>query len=177
VSAIVIGAFPPSNYLLSTFFQPLMRYLLALILLFATPFLAEARISQFWSYQDLDDRADLVVIGLVTSITDTTEATVLPYLHPDVHVIGESTEFRIGVVLKGDHNLQSCVLHHYRLANPGGVGLNGPALVSFDSKARGHYLLFLTHEADGRYAPVAGQVDSAKSIFKLESGFPPSFLP
>lgn len=106
-----------------------------------------------------------------------TEATVLPYLHPDVHVIGESTEFQVGVVLKGDQNLKSYVLHHYRLANPSGVGLNGPVLVSFDSKPRGHYLLFLTHEADGRYAPVAGQVDSAKSIFKLESGYPPPFLP
>jgi hypothetical protein len=150
-----------------------MRYLLALILLLATAFLAEARIVEIWSYQRLEDRADLVVIGIVTSTTDTTEATVLPNLRPDVHVIGVSTEFRIGTVLKGNHNLKSCVLHHYRLANPDGVLLNGPALVSFDSMARGHYLLFLTREVDGRYAPVAGQVDSEISIFKLESGTPP----
>jgi hypothetical protein len=152
-----------------------MRNLLVLVLLLATASLAEARISEFWSYQRLEDRADLVVIGIVTSTTDTTEATVLPHLRPDVHVIGVSTEFRIGSVLKGDHNLRSCVLHHYRLANPKDVLVNGPTLNSFDPMARGHYLLFLAHEADGRYAPVAGQVDSAKSIFKLESGLSPPF--
>jgi hypothetical protein len=154
-----------------------MRNLLVLVLLLAAATLAEARISEAWTYQRLYDSADLVVVGVVMSTTDTHEATVLPYLHPDVHVIGESTEFHVGVVLKGDQNLKSYVLHHYRLANPSGVRLNGPVLVSFDSKPRGHYLLFLTHEADGRYAPVAGQVDSAKSIFKLESGYPPPFLP
>jgi hypothetical protein len=89
---------------------------------------------------------------------------------------GLSTEFRIGGVLKGDVHLKSCVLHHYRLANPEGVLLNRPTLVSFDVTARRHYLLFLTREVDGRYRPVAGQTDSAKSIFKLDSDFP-GFLP
>jgi hypothetical protein len=151
-----------------------MRNIFVFALLFATASIAEARISEAWSYQDLFDRADLVVVGVVTSNTDTTEATILPNIRPDVHVVGVSTEFRIGGILKGDVHLKSCVLHHYRLANPDSVLLNGPALVSFDVPGRRHYLLFLTREADGRYRPVAGQTDSAKSIFQLASGFPPS---
>lgn len=153
-----------------------MRNLFVLVLFLATASLSEARISEGWSYQCLFDDADLVVVGLVTSNTNTTEAAILPNLRPDVNVLGVSTEFRIGGVLKGDVHLKSCVLHHYRLANPDRVGLNGPVLVSFDVTARRHYLLFLTHEADGKYRPVAGQTDSAKSIFKLDSDFP-GFLP
>jgi hypothetical protein len=153
-----------------------MRNLLVLVLLLGTATLAEARISEAWTYQRLYDSADLVVVGVVTSTTDTSEAAILPNLRPDVHVVGISTEFRIGGVFKGDVHLKSCVLHHYRLASPESVGLNGPTLVSFDVTARRHYLLFLTREADGRYMPVAGQTDSAKSIFKLDGGFP-AFLP
>jgi hypothetical protein len=153
-----------------------MRNLIVLVLLLATATLAEARISEAWTYQRLYDRADLVVVGVVASTTDTSEATILPSLRPDVHVIGVSTEFRIGGIFKGDVHLKSCVLHHYRLANPGSVLVNGPALVSFDVTARRHYLLFLTREADGRYMPVAGQTDSAKSVFELDSGIP-AFLP
>jgi hypothetical protein len=103
-----------------------MKNLLVLVLLLAAATLAKARISEAWTYQRLYDSADLVVVGVVTSTIDTSEATVLPYLHPDVHVIGESTEFHVGVVLKGDKSLKSYVLHHYRLANTSGVGLNGP---------------------------------------------------
>ena len=153
-----------------------MRNFLVLVLLLATASFAEARVSEAWSYQDLYDRADLVVLGVVTSTTDTTEATILPNMRPDVHVFGVSTEFRIGGILKGDAHLKSCVLHHYRLANPDSVLQDGPVLVSFDVTPQRHYLLFLTREADGRYKPVAGQMDSAKSIFKLDSAFPP-YLP
>jgi hypothetical protein len=152
-----------------------MRNLFVLVLLLATASLAEARISEAWTYQRLYDGADLVVVGVVTSTTVTSEATILPNIRPDVHAIGVSTEFRIGGIFKGDVHLKSCVLHHYRLANPDSVLLNGPALVSFDVTARGPYLLLLTREPDGRYVPVAGQTDSAKSVFKLDSGFPAFF--
>jgi hypothetical protein len=138
--------------------------------------IAHARLSVDWSYQRLFDTADLVVVAVVVSTTDTAERAILPDIRPDVHVVGMATGFYVGGVLKGDHNLKTFVLHHYRLENPASVLLNGPTLISFDPKAHAHFLLFLVRETDGTYAPIAGQVDAAKSIFRLESGFPP-FVP
>jgi len=122
-----------------------------------------------WSYQELYDQADLVVIAKPISTQDTTEAAVLPNIAPDVHVVGLSTEFEISVVMKGDKSLKKCVLHHYRLANPKELMMNGPMLAAFDPKQYTRYLIFLHREDDGRYSPVSGQTDPATfSVLKLE---------
>ena len=122
-----------------------------------------------WSYQELYDQSDLVVIAKPISTQDTTEKATLPNISPDVHVIGLSTEFDISLVMKGDNISKKTTLHHFLLADPKQLMINGPRLASFDPKQHTRYLLFLHREADGRYSPVSGQTDPASvSIVKLE---------
>jgi hypothetical protein len=146
-----------------------MKKIIAALLIVTMTLLAEARLVRTWSYQELYDQADLVVIAKPALIQDTSEQTVLPNIAPDVHVIGLSTDFNISVVMKGDKSLRTLVLHHYRLANPKELMLNGPELATFDPKQYTRFLLFLHREADGRYSPVSGQTDPAgSSVLKLE---------
>jgi hypothetical protein len=147
----------------------IMKRIITSLLILTTALLAQARLMRYWSYQELYDQADLVVIAKPISTQDTTEKAVLPNTSPDLHVVGLSTEFDIRVVMKGDKTLKKCVLHHYRLPNPKEMIDNGPMLVSFDPKQHTRFLLFLHREADGRYSPVSGQTDPAlSSVQKLE---------
>jgi len=145
-----------------------MRSIVTSFLILATAILAEARISRYWTDQELCDKADLVVIAKPISTQETTEEAVLPEC-ANVHVIGLSTEFDVFAVMRGDRELKKVVLHHYRLADPKRMMINAPHLASFDPKLSTRYLMFLHREADGRYSPVAGQTDPAgKSVFRLQ---------
>jgi len=145
-----------------------MKKLISGILVLATVLLAQAREMKTWSYQELYDQADLVVIARNLSTQDTTEKAVLPNISPDVPVVGLSSDFDVRVVMKGDKGLKKLVLHHYRLANPEAGLIDGPQLASFDAKQSARFLLFLHRESDGRYSPVSGQTDPALfSIVKL----------
>ena len=148
-----------------------MKKAIAGILLLGVALVAQSRITRSWSYQELYDQADLVIIAKPTSVQETAEKAVLPNLAPDVHVIGLSTEFAISLVMKGNKTFKKATLHHYRLANPEQPMLNGPMLASFDTKQPTRFLLFLKREQDERYAPVSGQTDpSMISIIRLEGG-------
>ena len=131
--------------------------------------LAHGRPMRTWSYQELTDQADLVVIAKPVSTTNTTEHSVLPNTAPGVRVIGVNTDFKVLVALKGDQSLKTLVLHHCRLPNPKEHIIDGPNLVFFDLKQANRFLLFLHRDADGRYSPVSGQTDPALfSVLKLE---------
>src|SRR3989442_10448892 len=146
-----------------------MKTIITGLTILTVALLAQAREMTSWSYQELYDQADLVVIAKPISTQDATEKAVLPNISPNVHVVGLSTQFDISVVMKGDKHLKKCVLHHFRLANPKEMLDNGPMLVSFDPKQHSHFLLFLHREADGRYAPVSGQTDPTLfSVQRLE---------
>jgi len=146
-----------------------MKRILSVLLILATGLLAQARLMKSWSYQELYDQSDLVVIAKPTSTQDTTEKATLPNISPDVHVVGLSTQFDISLVMKGDTSAKKATLHHYRLADPEQLMRNGPSLTSFDSKQHTRYLLFLHREADGRYSPVSGQTyPTLFSVVKLE---------
>ena len=145
-----------------------MKRSIAVLLILATALLAQARTMKSWSYQELYDQSDLVVIAKPVSTQDTTEKSPLPNIS-SVQVVGLSTEFDISLVMKGDKSAKKATLHHYRLADPKQLMINGPHLASFDSKQHPRYLLFLHREADGRYSPVSGQTDPALfSVVKLE---------
>lgn len=146
-----------------------MQRILALLLLLAVPAVMNARLMQAWSYQEMFDKADLVVIARPLSTKDTTEKAGLPPFGPQVEVTGLSTEFEQRTVLKGDKTLTKFVLHHYRLARPKEVVTNGPHLVAFEPASPRVFLLFLVKEPDGRYAPVTGQTDPGLfSVIRLE---------
>jgi hypothetical protein len=145
-----------------------MKIITVTLLILATICVAHARPFTLWSYQELYDKADLVIIAKPISIQDTVEKTTLSDI-PDVHVVGLSTEFKIRVVMKGDKSLKKATLHHYRIADPKEELINGPRLISFDPKQQlsTRFLLFLHLERDGRYSPVAGQTDPGISVLKL----------
>jgi hypothetical protein len=136
----------------------------------------QARLGYAWSYQEMFDKAELVVIAQPIHTKDTTETNSLPGINPSAKFRGLSTEFQINAVLKsGQTNALTrgtkITFHHYRFNNPAELVINGPVLVEFTPEKSGafqSYLLFLVKKADGRYAPVTGQVDPDISVLKLD---------
>jgi hypothetical protein len=128
-----------------------------------------ARIVQHWSYQELFDKSDLVVIGTANGTQDTREQADLPGIKqvtPDnktigVPAIGVETKFEIAAVLKGDKALKEFTLHHYRKKDFSGAAINSPNLFFVNPAEKREFLVFLVREADGRYAPTSGQTDPA----------------
>jgi len=140
--------------------------LAAMILVLAVN--SQARQMRSWTWQELFEQADLVVIGQPVSTADTSESGMLPNILPKTDVVGLSTEFTVNLVMKGAKDTAKIVLHHYRLREDTPM-LDGPNLTAFDPKHMASYLLFLKREEDGRYAPVSGQTDPAHySIVKVD---------
>jgi len=132
------------------------------LLFFACTFLlvstgsAAHAVVRHWSYQELLDKSDLVVIATPLATTDTEERH-RPSRACRQRVVGVETEFAVFVVLKGDKSLKKVSLHHYR-ADGMMMVPNGPSLVSFTPGEK-DVIAFLVRDADGRYAPTVGQVD------------------
>jgi hypothetical protein len=145
---------------------PITAILLSLLM----PRPVGGRLAQPWSYQELFDKSDFVVIAKVSDATrDTAERSNLPDVQaPDsLPVIGVVTEFQTRLVLKGT-KLERFILHHCRLSESEVAIINGPSFMSFDPKKSPRaYLLFLVREPDGRFAPVAGQTDLDISVLEL----------
>ena len=112
-----------------------------------------------WSDQELLDQSALVVVGMPISSKDTSEQTKLG----QNTVVGVETQFAVSKVLKGDRTVKTVTVHHYRFAGQT-IASNGPELLAFDEKEKTPYRLFLVREKDGRYAPVAGQMDTELSV-------------
>jgi hypothetical protein len=129
-----------------------------------------ARAVRIWSYQELLDKSDLVVLASPAATNDTQEHIDLPGFVGQ-RVIGVETGFSVSAVLKGDKTLKDFVLHHYRPGPDGMIVPNGPTIIYFaisdPSARRRTYMLFLHREADGRYAPVVGQADPGLAVKEL----------
>jgi hypothetical protein len=136
----------------------MLLVVLAPSILFAREYLA-------WSYQELYDRADVVVIAKPLKTKTTEERRTLA----SASVNGVLTEFKVETCMKGGTNFSSIVMHHYELGKDS-VVFNGPGLIAFDTKesANSSYLLFLAKESDKQYVPVAGQTDAILSVFRLD---------
>jgi len=110
---------------------------------------------QTWSYRQLFAAAELVIIAQpIVRTRDTPERSVIL----GQPVVGVATEFRTLLVLKGRRRAHF-TLHHYRMSDPNIPLIDAPAFAFFDPAEHPRYLLFLVHESDGRFAPVAGQED------------------
>jgi hypothetical protein len=151
--------------------KSLCSLMLAAAFLLGFTCIAAARVVHIWSYQELIEKSDLVVIATPTVNNDTREHIDLPDFDGQ-RVIGVETRFAVSAVLKGDKTLKDIVLHHYR-PNPDGVMVpNGPSFVHFAisdklSILRKTYILFLHRETNGRYAPVVGQADPGLGVKEL----------
>lgn len=133
----------------------------AAVLSLALTGIVEARAVRTWSDQELFDKSDLVVIATPTATSDTKEHGAHTS-RDDQPVIGVDTKFAVTSVLKGEKDTKTVILHHYR-ADTMEVP-NAPTFVSFALKKKRTFRLFLVRQADGRYAPVAGQLDPDMSI-------------
>ena len=154
-----------------------MKFRFTLAALFAVTCLGDARPIAQWTYEQLTEDADLVVIATPTETTDK-DKTEIPNLqragadgkYTPVPAVGIETKFQVLAVLKGDKKRKDFVLYHLRQAKAENVP-NGPQLIAFDLKGQRRYLLFLKREADGRFVSVTGQTDAAVGVRDL--GFYP----
>jgi hypothetical protein len=143
-----------------------LRFTLAVLLAFAS--LGQARPIGVWTYKDLTEKAELIVIGTPVGTADTTEKTDIP--HMKIPAIGVETKLEVLTVLKGKKDLKTFVFFHLREAKPVNRP-NGPMLVSFDMKGARRFLLFLKKDEKGRWISVTGQTDPAMGLKDL--GFVP----
>lgn len=150
-----------------------MKTFLILLTALFLVFQSHARLMRYWTYQQLNDEATVIVVATPTKVTPTSERTALPDVvsvhqdgtKSDIIGAGVETSFEILTVLKGDRDAKSLTLHHFAFADPkDGGGRSVPNLVSFEPKDKKRYLLFLKREADGRYVAVSGQTDPAIAI-------------
>ncbi len=147
------------------------KLLLAILIASASaPTPAVGRLSYLWTFSELAEKADAIVVAEPISTTSTAEKTELSEnISPPVAVVGVETEFNVLAVLKGMVEKKEFVLHHYKLPPDVGVIINGPLLIDFpaESNVRSHYLMFSKRASDGRFEPVSGQVDPIDSIYRL----------
>jgi hypothetical protein len=165
-----VGAFPlkPIIPVMSHLRFSVTRKLLSIVLALIVPSVLMGRIMQPWTFREMFDKADLVVIAEVVSTKDTDERSTLL---EEIKVVGVVTDFKSLLILKGPKSATTFQLHHYRLQNKADVNvMNGPDLVQIGPHNPA-FLLFLTKEHDGRYAPVTGQTDPATfSVVPLNTG-------
>ena len=167
-----------------------MRFLscvvMTLVLLATSTSTAHARLTRAWTYQELYDAADLVVIVTSGKTRTLKEQAALPDIQQGKAdgttgpVMGQrvETELQVVTVLKGTaldvkgKASKTVVLHHYAEVPGAGVSINGPTLVSFDPTTKIQYLVFLTRGKDGQYVAVSGQTDPWFSIEELRQRAP-----
>src|SRR5437879_1924675 len=119
-----------------------MKALLLVLLLLTTSLPVSARLFRRWSYQEMLDKSDIVVIARPIAATkNTKEDTVLQNMQ-GVRVIGVESDFEILAVLKGSKDEKKLTLHHYHLSKPEDP-INGPNLFYLDSQRYHTFLLFL----------------------------------
>jgi hypothetical protein len=131
----------------------------------------DARIVRPWTYQELFEKANLVVIGEVVGSEDNGERTELVDVEPHVPVIGLITKFKSLLVIKGSKDLATFGLHHYKFSSDNAkLAGEAPDLVEVAGQHQ-VYLLFLIAEHGGLYVPVSGQTDPASfSVLELKGG-------
>jgi hypothetical protein len=144
--------------------------LLALVILFLPGFTGTivARGVAMWSYQELIDKSDLVVLATPTATGYTKETIGII----GQQAIGVETKFTIIAVFKGDKTLKNFTLHHYCTPDSITHVANGPDFIAFEpvtnpTLPQRTFILFLIKEADGRYAPVVGQTDPGGAVKEL----------
>jgi len=137
-------------------------------LVYALP--CPARAVKVWSFDEMRKAADLVVIARPIQ-SEKTAAKLNGY---DM-ATGTNTTFEVLAALKGSVD-GTLVVRHFVFPYGGLNLVNAPGPVSFPTGDQAAtYLLFLSKNKDGTYAPVSGQIDPCISCFIL-SNTPPAGL-
>lgn len=161
-------------------------YSFLLSIVFLTASTAFGQVDPPWTFHELTQRSDVVVIARVgpSVLHEQTE------YHPK-YLQGVTTELRISAVLKGDIKSVTLNFEHFCYRKSVGSIGNGPKLIVFkakeeDSKAvgfveendKGEYIyvtdasvffvFFLVALEDGSYAPTSGRRRAPFSIAELK---------
>jgi hypothetical protein len=137
-----------------------MKALLSLLVLALTTAPADARPVRAWTYQELFDASDTVLIATATKSQPLVDfISPVGYTGP---IEAYQVDFTVLGVFKGDQKKEA-KLTFYRLPTSGVPVPNGPGFIDIDTKPNNSYLLFLK---DGR--PVSGDIDPILSIRKIE---------
>ena len=171
--------------------NPVKLSLIITILIVATAPL-NARLSRAWSYAQLREASDLVVLAKPVSNTATKDI----FNKEESEYQGIDTEFEVIDIVKGAIVAKIFKVLHFAL-KPGGGDADGMSVVSFRLKpltldvltkpeqsehragtraliqlTAPEYLLFLKKRSDGRYEPVTGQMDASISVLEVSDPFP-----
>ena len=126
---------------------------------------SDARAMKSWSYAEMVEKSDIVVIASVgkTTLTVSNEAI------PNMGITGTriATEATIVATLKGKP--PKAITLHLIAMKGSAMPANGPNLIVFDSRPGVQYLMFLVKDKDGEYVPVTGQTDPVFSIEPLRA--------
>ena len=151
------------------------------LVLGATPD-APAQIGYLWTYDELLQKADVVVVAKCTTTVDTGRQTNHPELAPALPVVEIRTTFRVKATFKADGQAgvgANVSLRHYRLDmerwrkdHPPEPGKPPPGLVNAGGQLgmlEGRsYLLFLKKSVDGVYEPLSGHTFPNDSVYLLD---------
>jgi hypothetical protein len=146
-----------------------------------SPGSVHARRLESWPYDQLLEKADLVVIA--TAVTGKDSGEISRDNLWKSKFVGVNTNFSVKAVLKGKAG-DKLTVFHYRL--PAGTLIeDGPLLVAFRTKGiknttkesniqmgKPSYLLFLKKRKDGRFELVSGQVDPALAVREMHQPLP-----
>jgi hypothetical protein len=135
-----------------------------------------AQIGYLWTFGELTEKADCVVIGEHVRTRDTGRRTTHPELTPGYPVIELQTDLRPLAVLKssGQAECSSVTrirLRHYRPDDEriqGGL-LNGGTALALTPNAA--YLMFLRRADGGVYEPLSGQAFPTLSAYRVPRPF------
>jgi len=141
--------------------KSLRSFVLVTLLTLVLTGVVGARLARMWSDKELLDKSELAVIATPTTAHDTKERGGMPGFEAQP-IIGVETTFAVVAILKGDPTTKQVILHHYRANRV--QTINAPTFLSFDTKNRHNFRLYIVREADGRYAPVTGQIDPGLSV-------------
>jgi hypothetical protein len=148
---------------------------------------ANAQIGYLWTVDQLEAKADVVVIAELRDTKDTGRQTNHPELRPAFPVIEMQSEFEILAVLKPnarDTSVPSAVgprirvmyyrhdWDQWRRDHPPEPGLPPPGVVNTGSSLAftavdGPYLLFLAKGSNGLYEPLSGHTFPTDSVYLL----------
>lgn len=141
-----------------------MKTLISLTFLILTTTLLEARPMRAWTYQELFDESDTVMVA-----TAAKSHVLADFISPTGYtgpVEAYQIDFTVLGVFKGDKEKERRITF-YRLPKHGIPIPNGPGFIDIDTKENNRYLLFLK---DGQ--PISGDIDPVLSVRKIESWSP-----
>ncbi len=132
----------------------------------ATGLVAQGRFVQIWSFRQLFDEADVVLIGSVEEPTKR--------IGTKVRLEGESmefdnviTKFKNRATLKGDIQALSWDFNHYWFTVDTKMRINPPSFKHF-TEFNKVYLIFLKRNSAGQLVPVSGQKQVTSSFIEIQ---------